>query len=55
MNKIINADCLDVIWQQTKPVMIFADPPDNLGLKYDGFAGKWPNDEAYLNWLYQVI
>lgn len=27
--------------------MIFADPPDNLGLKYEGFTDKWESDQSY--------
>jgi site-specific DNA-methyltransferase (adenine-specific) len=33
--------------------MIFADPPDNLGVKYDGFEDKWPSRGDYFKWLLQ--
>jgi site-specific DNA-methyltransferase (adenine-specific) len=49
---IIHGDCLDVL-DVMKPVkMIFADPPDNLGLKYDGYVDK---KDGYYDWLELVI
>jgi site-specific DNA-methyltransferase (adenine-specific) len=52
MNKIICGDCLEVLptlpWART----IFADPPDNLGQKYGGFADK---RKDYIPWLKQTI
>jgi len=46
---IVNADCLDVHgWWDT----IFLDPPDNIGLKYDGFEDRFDDYEA---WLESVI
>lgn len=30
--------------------LVFADPPYNIGKKYNGFLDKWPNDEAYIEW-----
>lgn len=52
INKIIQGDCLEIL--QTLPVakMIFADPPDNLGLKYDGYVDK---RDFYLTWLGSII
>jgi site-specific DNA-methyltransferase (adenine-specific) len=35
--------------------MIFADPPDNLGVKYEGFRDKWKGTESYLQWLNRVL
>lgn len=46
---IINDDCLNVFGQWDT---IFLDPPDNIGLKYDGFQDSFENYEA---WLEQVI
>ena len=34
--------------------MIFADPPDNLGMKYNGFEDRWPSDASYIKWLADV-
>jgi site-specific DNA-methyltransferase (adenine-specific) len=31
--------------------MIFADPPDNLGLKYDGFKDQFGSPDEYTYWL----
>lgn len=30
--------------------LIFADPPYNIGKKYNGFIDRWPSDEAYVEW-----
>ncbi len=30
--------------------LIFADPPYNIGKRFDGFDDKWPSDEAYAEW-----
>ena len=53
-SQIICGDCLEVLPRLPKAKMIFADPPDNLGLKYEGFVDKWPSDGAYLDWLCQM-
>jgi site-specific DNA-methyltransferase (adenine-specific) len=39
-NQIICGDCREVMTQLPKAAMVFADPPDNLGLKYDGYKDK---------------
>jgi len=54
MNRIINGDCLKTLPMLSKARMIFADPPDNLGVKYDGFEDKWETTAAYIDWLYLV-
>lgn len=46
-NTIICGDCLEVLHKLPKATMIFADPPDNLGLKYNGFKDKWDSDQSY--------
>ncbi len=46
-NKIIQGDCLEVLPTLPKAKMIFADPPDSLGLKYEGFVDKWESDQSY--------
>ena len=54
-SRIIAGDCLEVLPSLPKARMIFADPPDNLGMKYDGFVDKWPTDAHYINWLSRVV
>lgn len=48
VNKIICENCLEVLPTLPPATMIWADPPDNLGLKYDGFTDKRPD---YIQWL----
>lgn len=62
--RLYNADCLDEIRGILSPIRgtmwdtIFADPPDNIGLKYNEYNDKLPEDE-YVNllrqWLYCFI
>lgn len=40
MNKIICGDFREVMLNLPYATMVFADPPDNLGLKYNGFTDK---------------
>ena len=49
---IYNGDCLDLLAHLDPVDLIFADPPDNIGLKYDGFTDKNPH---YYDFLYRVI
>ena len=51
-NQIICGDCLEILPTLPRATMIFADPPDNLGLKYEGFVDK---SEYYNSWLSMVI
>ena len=39
-HRIINADCLDVLRHLPQARCIFADPPDNIGLKYSGYKDR---------------
>jgi site-specific DNA-methyltransferase (adenine-specific) len=43
--EVINCDFRDACVGQYK--MIFADPPDNIGLKYDGFKDKMSDSDYY--------
>jgi DNA modification methylase len=54
-NKIICGDCVDVLPTLPKAQMIFADPPDNTGVEYDGFVDKWKDDWHYREWLTRVV
>lgn len=54
-HQIVNADCLE--WMRDSANCnrfdtIFADPPDNIGLKYDGFSDRNKN---YNQWLDNVM
>jgi len=53
INKIICGDCLQILPTLPKVKMVFADPPDNLGLQYDGYKDKLDSNE-YLDWLETV-
>jgi len=51
-HQLINADSLDYLRHNTRTWhnTIFADPPDNIGLKYDGYKDDMPDDE-YVRFL----
>jgi DNA modification methylase len=47
-HQLHNLDCLDFLTQfKGKVPLLFADPPDNLGLKYDEYVDKRPADDYY--------
>jgi len=52
MSKLICGDALNVLPTLPRATMIFADPPDNLGLKYDGFKD---NNPYYGGFLQRVV
>lgn len=52
MNKVICGDCLKILPTLPRARTIFADPPDNLGLRYNGFTDRNPD---YVNWLVSVV
>lgn len=51
LNKIICGDCVEVLSKVAEPFadLIFADPPFNIGYKYDKYQDKRKR-EAYLAW-----
>jgi len=55
-HRIFNNDCLDVLREVNGRVdCIFADPPDNIGMKYDAYQDNLPKDDyiAFLQrWLW---
>ena len=54
MITLLNRDCLEVL-QEMRPVrMIFADPPDNIGLKYNGYSDKM-DPQKYRVWMWDLI
>lgn len=55
MQKLYQGDCLD--WLNKNRHLYdcgFADPPDNLGLKYDGLTDNMP-EHAYYRWMGMLI
>lgn len=53
-HRLLQGDCIQ-LFQSTEPVdCIFADPPDNIGLGYEGVNDKKSKDE-YLNFLYRLM
>lgn len=54
MQQLICGDCLKILPTLPKAKMIFADPPDNLGMKYEGFVDKQSYPE-YMEKLYAWI
>lgn len=55
MQEVICGDVLDVLPTLPRARMIFADPPDNLGVAYEGFKDKWPFDSTYVDWLCEAV
>jgi len=54
INKIICDDCIEMLNKQTKPLadLIFADPPFNIGYKYDKYHDK-QDCKNYIEWTKQ--
>lgn len=55
LNTIIYGDCLEVLPKLPRAKMIFADPPDNLGMTYESFEDYWPSVMNYTNWLTVIL
>jgi len=55
MNRIIHGDSIALLPHlKYRPTMVFADPPDNLGVKYVGYHDRMP-PEQYRIWLQRVL
>lgn len=54
MHKLISGDCLKVLPALSPVKMAFADPPDGIRLKYEGFSDRMKADE-YQDWLGNVV
>lgn len=52
--ELIQGDCLDVLNSSRSYDMIFADPFDNIGLGYDEYEDKMP-DEEYVRFLANCV
>jgi len=52
LNKIICGDCIEVLGSVQEPFadLIFADPPFNIGYKYDKYNDKQKR-ENYIAWM----
>ena len=59
IDQIIHGDCLQVLPTLPHAKMVFADPPDNIGLKYDNETSDKLSPKAYRQrlgeWLYACI
>ncbi len=51
---IIHGDCLEVLPRLPRARMVFLDPPDNIGVKYDGYKDR-VEDDVYRLWLCHVV
>jgi DNA methylase len=49
--KIFNCNVDDIMEKDWTADCIILDPPDNLGLKYDGYVDKRPDYYTWLNWI----
>lgn len=56
-HKIINSDVFDGLneVEDSSIDLIFADPPYNIGKKYNGKKIEWDSEESYLEWCYKWI
>ncbi len=53
---IYHGDCLEYLRRLDGRVKCFwADPPDNIGLSYNGFADKWDRPEHYYDWIRLLV
>ncbi len=54
LNKIIDGDCIEILNGIKEPFadLIFADPPFNIGFKYDNYEDNKEHD-SYANWTYE--
>jgi site-specific DNA-methyltransferase (adenine-specific) len=51
LNKIVQGDCIEVLGRAKEPFtdLIFADPPFNIGYKYDKYNDK-VKSKNYIAW-----
>ena len=56
-HKIIYGDALQAIksLSDNSVDLIFADPPYNIGKKFNGQIEKWETEEGYLGWCYEWL
>jgi DNA modification methylase len=51
---IVCGDCITIVDDLPRARMVFMDPPDNLGVNYDGFKDKMTKT-AYIDWLREAM
>jgi adenine-specific DNA-methyltransferase len=57
-DSIYHGNCIEVLDREIRDGsvdLIFADPPYNIGKKFNGKKEKWDSDEHYLNWCYSWL
>lgn len=56
-HKIIHGDALEALktLSDNSVDLIFADPPYNIGKRFNGHIEKWETEEAYLEWCYKWL
>lgn len=54
MIKLINMDYKQALRDSPPVRMVFADPPDAIGMKYDGFKDKF-SDSEYRDFIHHVV
>lgn len=54
MNRLICGDCLEVLPTLPRAKVIWADPPDNIGIKYAGYSDCLEST-VYQKWLSDVM
>lgn len=54
MKSLFQGDCLDYLDKAKDIPLLFADPPDNLGLAYADHNDKMPKS-SYYDWLHRLI
>ena len=52
--KLIHGDCLATLRVMGQYDMLFADPPDNIGLGYNSYSDTMPEDE-YVTWFEELL
>ena len=54
MNKLICGDCIEVLPNLPKAALIWADPPDNIDCKYEGYEDRLEST-VYMKWIANVM
>lgn len=54
MIRLLNSECTRALRELPYHTMIFADPPDAIGLKYNGFKDKF-SDREYRDFIHKLV
>lgn len=51
-HQVWHGDAMEILEKVTDGTcgLVFADPPYNIGKRFNGSRDKWPSDEAYVEW-----